>query len=54
VKEDIAGPLRIVGPRSPFLPTLWPLLDEFCTLHPKGPAYGRPTAHCATWPCAGR
>ncbi|HXD42619.1 MAG TPA: LysR family transcriptional regulator [Ramlibacter sp.] len=33
-KEDIAGPLRIVGPRSTFLPLLWPLLDEFCRLHP--------------------
>jgi DNA-binding transcriptional LysR family regulator len=32
--EDIAGPLRIVGPRSTFLPVLWPLLEEFCALHP--------------------
>jgi DNA-binding transcriptional LysR family regulator len=35
LKDDIAGPLRIAGPRSTFLPVLWPLLDEFCTLHPE-------------------
>ncbi len=34
-KEDIAGPLRIVGPRSTFLPVLWPVLEEFCRLHPE-------------------
>jgi DNA-binding transcriptional LysR family regulator len=34
-KDDIAGPLRIVGPRSVFTPVLWPLLDEFCRLHPQ-------------------
>ena len=34
-KEDIAGPLRIVGPRSTFLPVLWPALEEFCRLHPE-------------------
>jgi DNA-binding transcriptional LysR family regulator len=33
--DEIAGPLRIVGPRSTFLPVLWPLLDEFCRLHPQ-------------------
>ena len=33
--EDIAGPLRIVGPRSTFLPVLWPILDEFCRRHPE-------------------
>ncbi len=32
--EDIAGPLRIVGPRSTFLPLLWPILEEFCRLYP--------------------
>lgn len=35
VKEDIAGPLRIVGPRSTFLPLLWPVLQEFCRLYPE-------------------
>lgn len=34
-KEGISGPLRIVGPRSVFPPVLWPLLDEFCRLHPE-------------------
>lgn len=33
-KDDIAGPLRIVAPRSSFLPALWPVVDEFCRLHP--------------------
>jgi DNA-binding transcriptional LysR family regulator len=33
-KDEIAGPLRIVGPRSAFAPLLWPLLDEFCDRHP--------------------
>jgi len=32
-KEEIAGPLRIVGPRSTFRPVLWPVLQEFCRLH---------------------
>jgi DNA-binding transcriptional LysR family regulator len=34
-KDETAGPLRIVGPRSTFAPVLWPLLDEFCRLHPE-------------------
>ncbi|HYP84341.1 LysR family transcriptional regulator [Variovorax sp.] len=34
-KDEIAGPLRIVGPRSTFAPVLWPLLDEFCRLYPQ-------------------
>lgn len=34
VKDDIAGPLRIVAPRSVFTPVLWPLLDEYCRLYP--------------------
>jgi len=33
-REEIAGPLRIVGPRSTFQRALWPLLDEFCAQHP--------------------
>lgn len=33
-KDEIAGPLRIVGPRSTFVPVLWPVLDEFCQLYP--------------------
>jgi DNA-binding transcriptional LysR family regulator len=33
-REEVAGPLRIVGPRSTFQRVLWPLLDEFCALHP--------------------
>lgn len=34
-KDEIAGPLRIVGPRSSFSPILWPVLDEFCNAHPE-------------------
>lgn len=34
VRAEIAGPLRIVGPRSTFQRVLWPLLDEFCAQHP--------------------
>ena len=33
--DGIAGPLRIVGPRSTFAPLLGPLLDEFCRLYPE-------------------
>jgi len=33
-KDDIAGPLRIVGPKSSFAPVLMPLLDAFCRQHP--------------------
>ncbi len=33
-KEAIAGPLRIVGPRSTFQRVLWPLLEEFCQHYP--------------------
>jgi len=34
VKDEIAGPLRIVGPRSTFQPLLWRLIDEFCQRYP--------------------
>lgn len=33
-KDEISGPLRIVGPKSSFSSLLMPLLDEFCSLHP--------------------
>ncbi|MBN3760492.1 LysR family transcriptional regulator [Burkholderia sp. Ac-20365] len=33
-KDEIAGPLRIVGPKSSFGAILMPLLDEFCRAHP--------------------
>lgn len=33
-KDEIAGPLRIVGPRSSFATLLMPVLDEFCRLYP--------------------
>lgn len=33
-KDEIAGPLRIVGPKSSFVPILMPLVDEFCRLYP--------------------
>lgn len=34
VKEEMAGPLRIVGPRTTFQPIIWKLIDEFCEMHP--------------------
>lgn len=34
-KDEVSGPLRIVGPRSTFQPVLWRLLDEFCQLYPR-------------------
>lgn len=33
-RDDIAGPLRVVGPRSSFAAILSPLLDEFCRINP--------------------
>lgn len=33
-KDEVAGPLRIVGPRSTFQAVLWRLLEEFCQEHP--------------------
>ncbi|MFV0601999.1 MAG: LysR family transcriptional regulator [Brachymonas sp.] len=33
-QDEIAGPLRIVGPRSTFAAILMPVLDEFCSLYP--------------------
>lgn len=33
-KDEIAGPLRIVGPRSSFGAILMPVLDEFCRQYP--------------------
>ena len=33
-KDSMAGPLRIVAPRSSFAPVLWPVLDAFCQEHP--------------------
>jgi DNA-binding transcriptional LysR family regulator len=33
--DEIAGPLRIVGPRAIFAPVFWPLFDEYCRLYPE-------------------
>lgn len=33
-KDEIAGPLRIVGPHSMFVPVVGPVLDEFCRQYP--------------------
>lgn len=33
-KDDISGPLRVVGPRSSFASVLMPVLDAFCRAHP--------------------
>jgi DNA-binding transcriptional LysR family regulator len=33
-KDEVSGPLRIVGPRSTFQPVLWRLLEAFCRQHP--------------------
>jgi len=34
-KEEIAGPLRVVGPRPIFHAVVWPLLSEFAFRHPQ-------------------
>lgn len=34
-KDEIAGPLRIIGPRLTFVPLVWPVLDEFCRRYPQ-------------------
>ena len=34
-KDEIAGPLRIVGPLSMFLPVVGPVLDTFCRQYPE-------------------
>lgn len=34
-KDEIAGPLRLVGPRSSFATVLMPLLDDFGRAHPQ-------------------
>lgn len=33
-KDEISGPLRIVGPHSMFVPVVGPVLAEFCTAYP--------------------
>ena len=33
-KDEIAGPLRIAGPRTTFQPILWPVIEEFCERYP--------------------
>lgn len=33
-KDEISGPLRVVGPRSTFQVLLWRLIDEFCQQYP--------------------
>ena len=33
-KDEVAGPLRIVGPRSSFAHVLMPVIDEFCQRYP--------------------
>ncbi|MCG9060170.1 LysR family transcriptional regulator [Laribacter hongkongensis] len=35
MRETIAGPLRIVGPRTMMQPILGPVLDEYCRLYPE-------------------
>ena len=34
-KDEIAGPLRIVGPRTTFQPVIWQLIEEFCGQYPR-------------------
>lgn len=34
-REDLAGPLRIVGPRTVLLAVIGPVLDEYCQLYPE-------------------
>jgi len=33
-KDEIAGPLRIVGPKSSFASVVMPVIDEFCRMYP--------------------
>jgi DNA-binding transcriptional LysR family regulator len=33
-RDDVAGPLRIVGPRSTFAAVIWPVIDSFCQDYP--------------------
>ncbi|MGQ0651119.1 MAG: LysR family transcriptional regulator [Betaproteobacteria bacterium] len=33
-RHEIAGPIRIAGPKSSFAPVLTPVLEEFCRKHP--------------------
>ena len=33
-KDEIAGPLRIIAPRSSFASLLWPVINAFCQEHP--------------------
>jgi len=35
VKEEVAGPLKIIAPKYSFLSVLWPLVDEFCHRYPR-------------------
>ncbi len=34
-REGVAGPLRIIGPRSSFAPVLWAVLRQFADEHPE-------------------
>jgi len=34
-REDLAGPLRIIGPRTVLQPVIGPVLDEYCRLYPE-------------------
>ena len=34
-KDEMAGPLRIVGPHSMFMPVVAPVLEEFCQRYPE-------------------
>lgn len=33
-KDEIAGPFRIIAPRSSFTTLLWPVINAFCQAHP--------------------
>lgn len=33
-RDEIAGPLRIAGPRTTFQPIVWKLIEEFCEQYP--------------------
>jgi DNA-binding transcriptional LysR family regulator len=34
-KDEVSGPLRIVGPHTMFMPVVGPVLDEFCRMYPE-------------------
>jgi DNA-binding transcriptional LysR family regulator len=49
VKDEIAGPLRIVGPRSMFAPVAGPVIEAFCRRYPEIRADVRLSDRIGNW-----